>query len=184
MQSWGKGTVLKWSALAQGLLSWQSFFPTHTHPFLPPSVFGSLASSIFWHVDFSHNLGPNSLFFSHHTLSLTDLIQPQGNQKQDSKLDSRAPASHLTSWVFKCFSLGKLTSNSPAFLAHFSITVNRTPILSLHRFKTEVNLLYFPLHPTKYLDDPQFLPMSSLKLMFIYSSYLLLWLCIDFLLFS
>lgn len=150
------------------MLSWQSF-PTHRHPFLSPSFFGSLSSSIFWSVDITHNLGPNSLFLSHHALSLTNRIHSQSNQKETQNLSLEPLPLIWPSGCYTCFCLGKLTSNSPGSFAHFSISVNRTHILLLHRFKTEVNSVLFPLHPTKYLDGPQFLS----KLKFIYRFYLL-----------
>lgn len=179
MQSWVKGTVLKCSPWLRDAVM-AKLFPTGTHPPPPPSFFGSLSSSIFWNVDIFHNLDPNFLF-SHHTL-LLDLKHSQGKQKQHSKSESRAPASNfdLLGLTVKCFSLGKLTSISSPFL---SLSVESTFSHSADS-KQKLTLLCFPLHPTNYLDGPQFLSISSFKLMLIHSFYLLLWLHIDFLLSS
>lgn len=114
--------------------------PNSHIPFFSSSFFDSLFSSVFFYADISHNSGPNPLFFSLHTLSLTDLIHSQGNQKQDSKFKS-LPSPYFRSDLLclsaECFSLGKLTSNSPSSLAHFS--VNSPHRFLLLRFKTEVN---------------------------------------------
>lgn len=167
MQSWGKGTVLKCS------------------PWLRDPVMAELSNTqtslsltfLLWVPFFLHFLkcGHHSQFRSKLSVSLTPHTFPykpdtfSEQPKRDSKSESRASPLIWPSGCYTCFSLGKLTSNSPGSLAHFFISVNRTHILLLHIFKTEVNSALFPLHPTKYLDGPQFLS----KLKFIYSFYLL-----------
>lgn len=175
-----QGHSLKMQPLAKGCCHGKAFPNRHTSPFPTFLLWIPFLLHFLKCGHFSQFRSKLSVLTPH--TSLTDLKHSQGKQKQHSKCESRAPASnfYLLGLTVKCFSLGKLTSISSPFL---SLSVEST-FSHYADSKQKLTLLCFPLHPTNYLDGPQFLSISSFKLMLIHTFYLLLWLHIDFLLSS